>query len=253
MSFFKKLFGSKANKEPEQKQKKENNLESFKKVPWMTDLRLKNISICINSGFRPATSLPTELGRELRPSIEIAQRLNAIKALVLWLMVPQENLENDKILTFINKNNLNDFMDEEEKEILNTSRDDEQARNSIGWKFENAWPLAWYFGYKEPDIMGQMMSGDQMQDILKDFSCPMDENVEDWIKNKETISEEKLTQKEDLFYCLHNAVRSAQMGRETVPSGFDPMGNGGVIHERRHSLTWMLSKGINWEDTDLST
>jgi len=168
-------------------------------------------------------------------------------------MVPQENLENDKILTFINKNNLNDFMDEEEKEILNTSRDDEQARNSIGWKFENAWPLAWYFGYKEPDIMGQMMSGDQMQDILKDFSCPMDENVEDWIKNKETISEEKLTQKEDLFYCLHNAVRSAQMGRETVPSGFDPMGNGGVIHERRHSLTWMLSKGINWEDTDLST
>ena len=97
------------------------------------------------------------------------------------------------------------------------------------------------------------MSGDQMQDILKDFSCPIDESVENWIKDKETLSEEKLMQKEDLFYCLHNAVRSAQLGSETVPNGFDPMGNGGVIHERRHSLTWMLSKGISWEETDLST
>ncbi|WP_109850991.1 DUF4272 domain-containing protein [Aquimarina sp. AU58] len=253
MSFFKKIFGSKENTESERETKNENNLESFKQVPWMTDLRLENISICLDSGFKPASSLPTEFDRELRPSIEIAQRLNAIKALVLWLMVPQDNLESDKILTFIDKNNLKDFMDEEEKEILNISRDDEQARNSIGWKFENAWSLAWFFGYKEPDITGQMMSGDQMQDILKDFSCPIDESVEDWIKDKETLSEEKLMQKEDLFYCLHNAVRSAQLGSETVPNGFDPMGNGGVIHERRHSLTWMLSKGISWEETDLST
>ncbi|PKV48870.1 uncharacterized protein DUF4272 [Aquimarina sp. MAR_2010_214] len=253
MSFFKKIFGSKENKESERETKNENNLEPFKQVPWMTDLRLENISICLDSGFKPASSLPTEFDRELRPSIEIAQRLSAIKALVLWLMVPQDNLESDKILTFIDKNNLKDFMDEEEKEILNISRDDEQARNSIGWKFENAWSLAWFFGYKEPDITGQMMSGDQMQDVLKNFSCPIDESVEDWIKDKETLSEEKLMQKEDLFYCLHNAVRSAQLGSETVPNDFDPMGNGGVIHERRHSLTWMLSKGISWEDTDLST
>ncbi|MEY3241707.1 MAG: hypothetical protein RIR11_3146 [Bacteroidota bacterium] len=56
-----------------------------------------------------------------------------------------------------------------------------------------------------------------------------------------------------LFYCLHNAIRSAQCGDDTVPPGFDPISNGGVIHERRHSLTWMLSKGIEWDDTDLST
>lgn len=59
--------------------------------------------------------------------------------------------------------------------------------------------------------------------------------------------------KEDLFYCLHNAVRSAQLGRKTVPLNFDPIMNGGVIHERRHSLTWMVSKDIDWDETDLST
>ena len=253
MGFFNKIFGLKNKQVPEQGTKKEDRLEPFKKVPWMTDLRLKNIAICLDAGFRPASSLPTEFERQLRPTVEIAQRLNAIKALILWLMVPEDHLETDKILHFIDKNGLKEFMGEDEKDILNTSRDDEQARNSIGWKFENAWSLAWFFGYKAPEIFGEMMSGEQMQEILQDFSCSLDENIEDWIKSQQTISEDELKEKEDLFYCLHNAVRSAQMGKETVPNGFDPMGNGGVIHERRHALTWMLSKGTSWDETDLST
>ncbi|MEP2059863.1 MAG: DUF4272 domain-containing protein [Maribacter litoralis] len=253
MSFLKKIFGSKENNESVKEAKSDINLAPFKQVPWMTDLRLNNITICLEAGFRPATSLPTEFDRQLRPTIDIAKRLNAIKALVLWLMVPEENLGKDRIQNFIDQNDLIKFMDEDEKEMLNVARDDEQARNAIGWKFENAWSLAWYFGYKEPEITGQMMSGEQMQEILQNFSCPLDENIEDWIKDKSTLSEEELIQKEDLFYCLHNAVRSAQLGNETVPNSFDPMGNGGVIHERRHSLTWMLSKGISWEETDLST
>ena len=253
MSLFKKLFKSKENNESDKKSDQTANLEEYKKVPWMTDLRLGNLSICLDAGFKPATSLPTEFDRNLRPSIEIAKRLNAIKAIVLWLMVPQENLENKKIQEFVNKNGLEDFLDEEEKEIFNTPRDDEEARNSIGWKFENAWPLAWYFGYTEPDIFGQMMSGEEMQVVLTEYTCPLDGNVYDWFESRETKSEVELKQKEDLFYCLHNAVRSAQLGSKTVPEGFHPMGNVGVIHERRHSLTWMLSKGVSWEETDLST
>lgn len=97
------------------------------------------------------------------------------------------------------------------------------------------------------------MTGEQMQEILVNHTCPLEEKLEEWIAQKETVSEEKLMEKEDLFYCLHNAVRSAQLGGETVPDGFHPVGNGGVIHERRHSLTWMLSKGVDWEETDLST
>ena len=59
---------------------------------------------------------------------------------------------------------------------------------------------------------------------------------------------------EDLFYCAHNAVRTAQMGgKAAVPEGFHPVRDGGAIHERRHSLTWALSPGVEWEETDLST
>ena len=99
MNFLKKIFGSKDNTESETKNG--DGLEPYKKTPWMTDLRLKNMSVCLNSGFKPANSLPTKFKRKLRPSIEIANRLHAIKALVLWLMIPQENLQNKEIINFI--------------------------------------------------------------------------------------------------------------------------------------------------------
>ena len=204
MRFLKKLFGineaTSKNKEQETSEeeiKPHTDLEKFKQVPWMTNLRLNNVAICLNAGFRPSNSLPTEFERELRPSIEIAKRLNAIKALVLWLMIPQENIASDIILNFIENNDLKNIMSEEEKETFNLSRDDEQARNAIGWKFENAWSLAWFFGYTEPEITGKMMSGEQMQVILQDFTCPLDENIENWTKDKPTLS------KNELIRCVY--------------------------------------------------
>ena len=234
------------NKEPPR-------LEAFKKVPWMTDLRLKNVTICLNAGFNPANSLPTKFDRKLRPSIEIAKRLNAIKASVLWLLVPEEKIKSQMILNFVENNNLRNSMDANEKVIFKSPRDDEKLRYAIVRKLENAWPLAWFFGYKPPDITGKMITGEQIQEIIKDFSCPLDQSVEEWVKNTEVRLEESILAKEDLFYCLHNAVRRAQLGRDSVPSKFDPIENGGVIEERRYSLTWMLSNCKKWEDIDLST
>lgn len=249
MGLFNKLFGSK------KKEKAESDAipKSSDEAKGMTNFRHQNLIICQTAGFKPASSLPTEFDRQVRPSIEIAYRLHAIKSLVLWLMVPEENLPNDKILEFVRNNALTDWMTIEERKILDLARDDEGARNAIGWKFENAWPLAWYFGYTEPEISGQMMDGDQMREILMEHTSKLDQKIENWVEQKAIITEDELIQKEDLFYCLHNAVRSAQLGGNTVPNGFDPMGNGGVIHERRHSLTWMLSKNTKWEETDLST
>ncbi|MDI9310536.1 MAG: DUF4272 domain-containing protein [Limnohabitans sp.] len=228
-------------------------LEKYKNLPWMTDVRLENISICINAGFIPAASLPTELERQLRPKIEIAKRLNAITSIILWLLSTEEDISSEEIINFVATNELDLFLTTDEKEILSASRDDQDLKDNIGWKFENAWPLAWYFGYKVPDITGEMMTGQQMQEVIFDYTCPFNEKIEDWIKTINTVTNEDLMKTEDLFYCLHNAVRSAQMGSQTVPLTFDPIGNGGVIHERRHSLTWMLSDGIEWDETDLST
>jgi len=246
MSLFKKIFGSRNNQLSDSEVMKDN-------VPVMTEQRKEAMAICLEAGFLPVDQLPTELNRQLRPSLEIAQRLHALMALILWVVVPEENLTSERILSFIDQNVLDIFITKDEKKFLKTTRDDEQARNEIGWKFENIWPLAWYFGYEEPGILGDMMTGDRIQNILMNHTCPLNQNIQEWIQSKKIISEKNLIYKEDLFYCLHNAVRSAQLGGHTVPEDFDPMVNGGVIHERRHSLTWMLSKGVGWDETDLST
>lgn len=198
MSFFKKIVGSSKNKDQLKQTNQGNIIEKYKSIPWMTDLRLDNISICLSSGFKPAISLPTEFERQLRPNVEIAKRLNAIKAVVLWLMVPENELSNERILNFVSTNGLYLFLADDEKHILNSSRNDEELRNVIGWKFENAWSLAWYFGYNDPDITGQMMTGEQMQEILINYTCPLDGKIEDWLETMEIVSDEDLKKKEDI-------------------------------------------------------
>ena len=243
MGLFKRLFGSKPS----------NSQHADAQVPWMTPRRLENLRISKEAGFHPANSLPTDWDKTLRPVEEIAGRLHAIKALILWVLAPEDQAPAEKVKGFIEKNDLKRFLTEDELEMLNSDRQDEDSVNAIGWKFENAWPLAWYFGHAEPEMFGKMMEGPEIQPILSEYTCSLDDSVNEWAQKQTTISHEDLEVKEDLFYCLHNAVRSAKIGRETVPSGFHQIANGGVIHERRHSLTWMLSGGIDWDDTDLST
>ena len=208
--------------------------------------------ICIENGFQYASSLPWIKEIVLRPKLEIAKRLHAIKALVLWVLVNPEDLPDKKILDFIDNNDLNDFITENEMQYLSTARGDQNAINSIGWKFENALPLAWFFGFSELLPSGEMMNGETARSLFFEFCAKIDNSIEEWMSNRQTRSEKEIIFQEDLFYCMHNAVRSAQLGNKTVPESFDPIGNGGVIHEKRHSLTWMLSD-VNWEDTDLST
>ena len=186
MNFLKKLFTT-----PKTQSKPTHQLgpmETYKNIPWMTDLRLENVTICLNAGFVPSRSLPTQLERQLRAKIEIAKRLNAIKAMVLWLMVPAKDMADEAILHFVASSELDLFLTEVEKQIFHSSREDEALRNAIGWKFENAWPLAWYFGYPSPDISGQMMTGQQMQEILLKYTCPLNGKIEDWVQTKEVVS-----------------------------------------------------------------
>ena len=89
--------------------------------------------------------------------------------------------------------------------------------------------------------------------ILFDFLPGHDASVSDLVARAQPRSFQEVLELEDLFYCAHNAVRSAQLGRATVPDDFDPISDGGCVHERRHALTWLLSPGVDWDDTDLGT
>lgn len=233
-------------------------------------IRQKTTRRCKESGFRFAEMLPVRdpADSRLRPLEEIVARLAALTQLCLYVSASPELHPTNRIQRFFKEHDLERHLTGEEASVLAQHRD--EARNahvdSIGWKMENAWPLGWIAGFDaEPLIDGQMIDSDLIQLLRTEF-VPTDLN--DFALRSAEYSSRPLTkivQLEDLFYCVHNAVRSAQFPMRpprwkfwcrrlpTVPTEFDPITNGGVIHERRHALTWALSPGVEWDDTDLST
>ena len=148
-------------------------------------------------------------------------------------------------------------MTDEETQIVDKPKAaaTEELGHLVGWRLENMWSLAWLLGHvEEPSaITGQLsddVSGALLALFLPDFSVTADELV----ARGSTPPIDKVIQMEDLFYLAHNAVRSGQIGETgTLPEGFDPIAEGGAIHERRHALTWALAPGADWDETDLST
>jgi len=210
------------------------------------EVRETNLKLLNEKGFRVAPSLPTERYGELRPQEEIEHRLDALISLVLWVTAPPGVLNDEALKEKALSGDLAAWLTEDEKAIFQLDKATAQAEHidTIGWQMENVWGLAWVLGYNiAPPLQGQLQ-GEQARDLILGFGIEGDRQLR---------PVEEVVKMEDLFYCAHNAVRSAQLGGDTVPEGFDPMGDGGCIQERRHALTWCLSPGVDWEDTDLST
>lgn len=231
------------------------------------EMRDANIAFLNEHGFKPATwmPLPHEVGKPseeagyaggtLRPEIEIANRLMCHCAAFAWGSAPAEF--EPLIASFIASNGLRQLMTNDELKIVDMPKEEacEQFAHRVGWRLENMWPLAWVLGIAEKPsaITGQLsqeVSGPMLSLFLPDFELDADS----LIAQGQTQPIEAIVQLEDLFYLSHNAVRAGQTGNlEQLPDGFDPIGDGGAIHERRHSLTWSLSPNTKWNETDLST
>jgi hypothetical protein len=207
-------------------------------------VRSKNLSHLNSLGFEVALSLPLRSGLSgFRPKEDIVARLGALEVLYTWVSRPGVSLEPNTLAMF------RDWLTPDEQEILNLRRTEatDQFENTIGWKLENMWPLAWVLGFEHtPEVNGDEITS-RTRDLILNHFMPA------FATKFELRSRDEPTELEDLFYCAHNAARSAQLGGDTVPEDFDPVFHGGVIHERRHALTWCLSKNDSWEETDLST
>lgn len=214
------------------------------------------------AGFHCASSLPTAGHRafvagKLRPAKEVALRLMALEVLFTWVAMPDSEVATDLLTRHVKMNNLTDHMTESERQIIQLSRSEanQQHVGSIGWRLENMWALAWIVGFApEPEATTGQIAGEISRAMVLEFVPKHGTSVDEFLAKAKIRSQQEVIELEDLFYCSHNAVRSAQTGSTTaVPEGFHPISEGGAIHERRHSLTWAISAGVAWDDTDLST
>jgi Domain of unknown function (DUF4272) len=209
------------------------------------------------AGFQPAESLPMpDMDAKTRPPQEIAARLMALDALFTWVAFPEENAAAERVVKYIERNGLRDWLTPQEAAILALDRAEahEGHVDNIGWKLENMWPLAWALGFAlEPTVEAAQIPNEVTRAIFYEFLAGLDATIEKQIARGAARLSAELIALEYRFYCAHNAVRSAQLGGKTVPAGFHPIVHGGAVHERRHSLTWCISPENSWEDTDLST
>ena len=212
-------------------------------------------------GFTAAKGLPTfkrraGLGGKLRSQKEIINRLLCNYLVISWVALPEDRISKQELLDLAKKNQLEDHLTESEQKILDSNREEAATQfiDSIGWKLENVWALAWVLGFEfTPEVYDRQIDQETITDLFR-FLTPALEGRKELVKNISPRSLEEVAQLEDIFYCAHNAVRSAQNGNpETVPKNFDPVAQGGIIHEKRHSLTWALTPKVKWEKTDLST
>jgi hypothetical protein len=221
-------------------------------------VRLANVRQLTAAGFRVAGSLPIKRDRvkAVRPAREIASRLMALDAAFTWACQSEEDASSKDLKGYIARNELAAHMTKEDRSIVKLTRTRAHAKHAdvAGWRLENMWPLAWVLGYKKrPKLEGTVLSQDIERAIIMEFLPGIGATVDDLLGKSKLRSYEDVQPVEDLFYCAHNAARSAKLGGRTVPKGFDPTVGGEVVRERRHALTWCLSPGVAWEDTDLDT
>lgn len=204
-------------------------------------------------GFAGAYWLPQKSKPRLRPPEEIAARLAALHALFNW--VSRLEVAEEELRRFVAENRVLNELSDEDRAAFDQPRQQAHVERAatIGWHLENMWPLAWALGFEPRPSIGEGMIDTPTQTRLERFRPKFDESISDWLAGCAQRSKAEVIRLEDLFYCAHHAVRSAQMGMATVPPDFHPIMDGGVVHERRHALTWMLSPGTTWDETDLST
>ena len=221
-------------------------------------LREENLRTLRTRGFRVAASLPSEFQEtkpSLRPVEEIAKRALALLSTGEWVCARESQISSARILARIESFGLDEFLCTEDRSILGTPRAEahEAHIGTIGWCLENVWSLAWVLGFEQQPSLQGMISDETVAELLRFFFAGNDKTLQNFLARIVPRNIHEIRAREDLFYCAHNAARSAQLGENTVPPDFDPISDGGVVHERRHALTWALSPGVAWEDTDLST
>ncbi|WP_028104333.1 DUF4272 domain-containing protein [Pseudoduganella violaceinigra] len=208
-------------------------------------------------GFQPANSLLLpDLDLTLRDAQSLCMRLMALQAVFAWVAAPEHMAPTAALQSYIERNALRSAMTEHELEMIDLPRKESQAMhgNTVGWRLENMWALAWIVGFaKTPTLDACQISDEVIEAMLFDFLPDWDRNIAEFSAGVALRSIDDVIFMEYKFYCAHNAVRSAQMGGATVPVDFDPISHGGAVHERRHALTWALAQGDDWDETDLST
>lgn len=246
--------------EPEPRAKAESKPAPEKKDDDGEARRARSLARLAALELIPPKTLPTSAKRPgvagtLRPLHEVAGRAMALKALYAWSAMDEAEVPAATITEYVKRSGLKRYLNPTEVGILAKQRGAARLghRDEAQWRLENLWALCWILGADpEPPLTGGLMTQAQRDALLGSFLPGWDGDLKGFVGTAQSVRETTaVVELEDAYYCAHAAARASSMG-QGVPATFDPTIDGGAIHERRHALSWSLSPGVPWDQTDLT-
>ena len=206
-------------------------------------------------GLTVSVGLPVNTARAARPAREIALRIVALKVLIGYVAMPPEALPTATIQAQIQRLRLGAWFAPDERAIMQTQRSQAHQTHldTIGWSIESLAVLCWCLNAAAPMDGGvEPLSDENSLRVVMKVAPPVSGDVDAWLNAAALRDLDPIHEMEDLYYCLHNAARNAQLTPGSAP-GFQPERHGVVIQTRRRALTRVFSPGVAWADTDAST
>lgn len=207
----------------------------------MKNIRDKNLRASKKLGYEVNTNLPLlDEVQSIRNSSEIIDRLICLYAVIAC----SYGFPKEKALKWLGRENVLDKLSENEQSYLssNTSMNENASKQ---WQVEGLWVLAWSLSCHDQLDFADACSDSFIQ-LLPDIA--KDESTTEFRNKLKARNKTEIIENTDLSYCLHWAIREANIKGLSIPNAVDK----NVIIERRKAFEWIVSQD-GWDSISLDT
>ncbi|MCB0770971.1 MAG: DUF4272 domain-containing protein [Flavobacteriales bacterium] len=207
----------------------------------MQEIRETNLKVAKGLGYPVNERLPfMDEVNQLRSLADAAERLLCLNAVVAC----SYGFPKDKAIKWLIREGAFDHLAQSEQDYLYSSSNG--ATNAQKqWQVESIWALAWCVGCHD-DLDFADSCSDSLIQMLPNLA--KDVTTEAFKMGLKLRAKSEIVLKADLVYCLHWAVRNAEINGQRTP-GKVPAN---VVAERRRALEWMISQD-DWDEVTLDT
>lgn len=207
----------------------------------MTSERELSLAEAKSLGYPINPNLPMlDNVEQCRSTLDITDRLLCLYAVV----ASSYGFPKERALLWLQREGVVGALSRKEHEYL-FRKNEENQDMIIQWQVEALWALAWCIGCHQNLDFGDSCSDSFIQ-ILPDIA--KDTPTKEFRRGLRLRKVSEIVQKTDLAYCLHWAIREAELkGLKTpgkVPSN--------VVVERRRALEWVIGQD-GWDELQLDT
>lgn len=204
-----------------------------------TEIRARSLSVTTKAGLSIPASLPLlDDGLRLRQQDEVVDRLLCLTAVA----AAAYGFDKAKAVAWLRQEQLDAKLTDAERRFVERGEGRPQV---FQVQVEGMWALGWVVGIV-PQLDFWKDSDSRFVTLLPNLKVA--QSSSEWRRKEKLRSLDDVTAACDLAYCLHWAVRQAEIEKKQPPAKL----KGYVVVERRRALEWLLSDEA-WDAVSLDT